>query len=124
MAKKILLIEEDNLIVSVLQRRLMKAGYEFRFAKDSKEGLAKIKKAKPDIALIDLSPSRSNNGSQTLKVMAADPVLKDIPVIAIFNSSRPEEINKAMEMGVKDQIAKTEFDPQDVLDKIKEYIGQ
>ena len=43
-------------------------------------------------------------------------------MIIISNSGQPVEINKAMELGVKDYIIKTEFDPLEVIEKVKKYI--
>ena len=49
--------------------------------------------------------------------------LKKIPVIIISNSGQPVEIDRAQKLGVKDWLIKTEFDPQEVIDKIRKQIS-
>ena len=56
--------------------------------------------------------------------IARKPDLKEIPVIVISNSGRSEEIKKAKDLGTKDWIIKTEFDPQDVVGKVIKQIGK
>jgi PleD family two-component response regulator len=56
--------------------------------------------------------------------MGKDSELKKIPVIVISNSGQPVELDRARRLGAKDWLIKTEFDPQEVLDKVKKQIGK
>lgn len=44
MAKKILLIEDEELMINLLQRKLTKEGYEVSLARDGEEGLKLVRK--------------------------------------------------------------------------------
>jgi len=43
-------------------------------------------------------------------------------VIVVSNSGQPVEIDQARELGAKDWLIKTEFDPQEVIDKVKKQL--
>jgi len=58
-----------------------------------------------------------------MEEMKKDERLKNIPVIIISNSGRPVEIDRAKNSGAKDWLIKTEFEPLEVIKKVKKQIG-
>ena len=123
MAKKILIIEDEEVLISVLKKKLIREGYDISVAKNGVEGLAKMKKDRPDLILLDIvMPVKG--GFEVMEEMVKDEELKDIPVIIISNSGQPVEIEKAKKLGADDWLIKTEFDPQEVLDKVIKQIGK
>lgn len=123
MAKKILLIEDEELIIDLLQKKLEKEGYEITVAQDGQAGLSKMKETKPDLILLDIIMPKMG-GFEVMEEMGKSPELKAIPVIIISNSGQPVELEKAKALGAKDWLIKTEFDPQEVIDKIVKQIGK
>jgi len=121
-AKKILLVEDEELIVNLLQRKLEAEGYEVFVARDGIEGLEKMKKTKPDLVLLDIIMPRMG-GFEVMEAMKKDKGLRDIPVIVISNSGQPVELDRARQLGARDWLIKTEFDPKEVLAKVKKQIG-
>ncbi|MBL7150165.1 MAG: response regulator [Candidatus Pacebacteria bacterium] len=121
--KKILLIEDEEIMIDLLQRKLTVEGYEISVGRDGKEGLGKMKEVKPDLVLLDIIMPKMD-GFEVMEEMQKDRELKKIPVIVISNSGQPVEIDKAQELGAKDWLIKTEFDPQEVIDKVKKQIGK
>jgi len=124
MAKKILLIEDEEILIDLLQRKLTKEGYEVSVARDGEEGLKKMREMepKPDLILLDIIMPKMG-GFEVMEEMAKDENLKKIPVIVISNSGQPVELDKAKKLGAKDWLIKTEFDPKEVLEKVKKQIG-
>jgi len=123
MKKKILIIEDEELLLNLLQRKLTIVGYEVSTAKDGEAGLIKMKETEPDLILLDIVMPKLG-GFEVMEKMLKDEKLKDIPVIIISNSGQPVEIERAKELGVKDWLIKTEFDPQEVIDKVVKVIGK
>ena len=120
--KKILVVEDEEIICELLQRKLGQAGYEVSIAKDGVEGLEKMRETKFDVVLLDIiMPNKGGFG--VMEEMQGDENLKNIPVIVISNSGQPVELDKAKRLGAKDWLIKTEFDPQEVLEKVKKQIG-
>jgi len=126
MAKRILLVEDEEILIDILKRKLEEKGYKVSVAKDGEEGLKKLKedleaKNLPDLILLDIIMPKMG-GFEVMEEMNKIPELKEIPVIVISNSGQPVELDKAKELGAKDWLIKTEFDPKEVLDKIKKII--
>jgi len=123
MAKKILLVEDEEIMIGLLQRKLTQEGYEISVARDGEEGLKTMKEIKPDLILLDIIMPKMG-GFEVMEEMAKDEGIKDIPVIVISNSGQPVELDRAQKLGAKDWLIKTEFDPQEVVDKVVKQIGK
>ena len=122
MAKKILIIEDEKIICDLLERKLTREGYSVVIATNGIDGLIKMREDRPDIVLLDIIMPKMG-GFEVMEEMNKDETLKDIPVIVVSNSGQPVEIDRIKKMGAKDWLIKTEFDPQEVLDKVKKQIG-
>jgi len=126
--KKILIIEDEEIMIDLLQKKLTVEGYEISVARDGKEGLEKMKDDlqagnPPDLILLDIIMPKMG-GFEVMEEMQKDRELKKIPVIVVSNSGQPVEIDKAQTLGAKDWLIKTEFDPQEVINKVKKQIGE
>ncbi|HZX49656.1 MAG TPA: response regulator [Candidatus Paceibacterota bacterium] len=120
--KKVLVIEDEALIADLLSRRLQEKGYYAFLAEDGEKGLQFIRKEAPDLVLLDIVLPRLN-GFEVLEELQKEGLLSRIPVIIISNSGQPAEIERAKEAGVVDWLIKTEFDPQEVIEKVEKQIG-
>ncbi len=121
MAKKILIIEDEKIMSDLLERKLTREGYDVVITTNGEDGLIEMRKNKPDIILLDIIMPKMG-GFEVMEEMNKDNALKDIPVIVISNSGQPVEIDRVKKMGAKDWLVKTEFDPQEVLEKVKKQI--
>jgi len=122
MAKKILVIEDDKLLANLLKKKLEKEGYEVLVAFRGDTGLSQVKKVMPDLILLDIIMP-AMNGFEVMEKIQEDQELTKIPIIIVSNSGQPVEISKAKKLGARDWLIKAEFDPQEVVDKVKKQIG-
>jgi len=121
--KKILIVEDEDIIIELLEKKLIQEGYDISIAHNGEEGLKMVKEIKPDIVLLDIvMPKKS--GYEVMEEMSKDPELNKIPIIIISNSGQPVELDKAKELGAKDWLIKTEFDPNEVVEKVRKQIGE
>jgi DNA-binding response OmpR family regulator len=120
---KILLIEDEEIMIELLERKLAQEGYEVSVARDGEEGLRLMREIWPDLVLLDIILPKMG-GFDVLKEMNKNPSLKKIPVIIISNSGQPVELSKALRLGVKDWLIKTEFEPQILIEKVIKQIGR
>lgn len=121
--EKILLIEDEELIIRLLSKKLAAIGYDVSLAMDGREGLEKIKQIVPDLVLLDIVMPRMG-GFEVMAEMKKDEKIAGIPVIIISNSGQPLELERAKELGAVDWLVKTEFDPKEVAEKIQKYINK
>lgn len=113
--KKVLVVEDDFLLLEMYSMMLNGQGLTVFKASDGKKGLELIKQEKPDLILLDLNmPSVS--GFQVL----ADLKEQDnrTPVIVISNTDETQAITRCRELGAKEYIVKAQTN----LDQIKEIV--
>lgn len=119
--KKILIIEDDSSLGSILDQKMKASGYEVKLCGDGREGFEAIQTFAPDLILLDMAMP-SMNGYEVLEAKSKDPRTEPIPVIVISNSGQPVEISHALTLGVKDFIIKAQFDIGDVLLKVRQQL--
>lgn len=122
MSKKILIVEDEKILSELLNRKLSELGYEVKVVEDGEEGLRAIKEMRPDLVLLDIVMPKKN-GFEVMEEVRADQDIKETKIIIISNSGQPVEIDKARKLGAVDWLIKTEFDPQEVIEKVKKQIG-
>ncbi len=116
--KKILIIEDDKFLGDVLNQKLTNEGYQTVIVRDGALGLEKIESFDPDLVLLDIILPNMN-GYEILEAKIKNPKISKIPVIIISNSGQPVEISRALSLGVKDYLIKAQFDPDEVLAKVR-----
>ena len=121
--KKILIIEDEEILLELIQKKLTQEGYQVDVAKDGQEGLNKIKEGKPDLVLLDIVMPKMG-GFEVIEKVGQDEELKNIPIIIISNSGQPVELNRAKELGIRDWLIKTDFDPEEVVNKVRKQLGE
>jgi len=119
--KKILIIEDDVFLGDVLTQKLSNEGFEAVLSRDGLDGFNKIKSLHPDLILLDIILPNMN-GYEILEAKQKDPTIAGIPVIIVSNSGQPVEINRALALGVKDYLVKAQFDPEEVLVKVRSQL--
>lgn len=115
--KTILIVEDEQILVDVLERRLKQEDYEVEVARDGQQGLELIQSIQPDLILLDIVMPKMG-GFEVLEKMNEDPELSELTVMVISNSGQPVQLDKAEELGAEDWIIKTEFDPDQVIKKV------
>jgi len=119
--KKILIVEDEAILAEMYQDKFTQSGYEVSLAFNSEEGLALAKKERPDLILLDILLPKEN-GIQFLNWLRKDPEISSMPVVAFSNYDDPETKKEAFQLGVKDYLIKTNYTPQQIVEKIKSYL--
>lgn len=122
MGKKILIAEDEAILSTLLEKKLIEEGYQIFVAEDGEKTMEILNKEEVDLLLLDIiMPKKS--GFEVMEEMKKDSKLSKIPIIVISNSGQSVEINRVKELGAKDWLIKTEFAPQEVVEKVKKQIG-
>ncbi len=122
MAKKILIVDDDKQIVSLLASRLKAQKYEIVVAYDGVQAVAKAFSEKPDLILLDMKMP-GGDGLQVIENLKSSADTALIPIIVVTAFPSQEMRQKSKEMGALDLIAKP-FEAQDMLSRIKEALGE
>jgi len=83
MAKKVLVIDDDNEFVDAMVNVLDAKGYDVDQAPNGKVGMAKAKEQKPDIILLDVMMTTKSEGLDVARELSKDAKLKSVPIILI-----------------------------------------
>src|SRR5512143_1131422 len=106
----VLVIDDSPTITKVVQLVLTKAGYQVQTAADGEQGLVAVRAQRPALILLDFVMPRMN-GYQVCRALAADPALRDIPVVLM--SAKGDQVGERFVkvMGIVDYITKP-FSPE------------
>src|SRR3989344_3064412 len=120
MADTILLIIEDGPLMSRMYQKIFKfEGFNIDTASDGEEGLSKVKSQKPTLILLDIMMPKMN-GLEVLEKLKADPATKNIPVVVLTNLAGATDADRAISMGAVKYIIKSEHEPKEVANMVKE----
>lgn len=116
---KILIVEDDPILVRIYTVRFKKEGFETEVVTDGAQALESIRKEVPDVILLDLVMPKMD-GFSFLAALNKEKITMP-PVIALTNLDQSSDIHKAKEMGVVEYIVKGKVDLEHITKKIMEY---
>ena len=116
MSKKILVIDDDPIIVKYLVTLFADNGYETCSASDGAVALDIVNAERPDLITLDLEMPQEW-GPRFYRKIVKDETLKKIPVIVISGLSGQHAIKDAV------AFIKKPFDPDKLLGIVKKSIG-
>lgn len=119
---KVLIVEDDSLLSRMYQKVFKFENYEVVVAGNGREGVAAAKKEKPTIILLDIMMP-DMDGLQALAELKKSEATKEIPVIMLTNMAGSHDIETALSRGAVKYIIKSEHDPKEVVDMVKEVIA-
>jgi DNA-binding response OmpR family regulator len=120
--RKILVVDDEAIIVGTVTLILQSRGYEVISASNGSEGLAKAKSEHPDLILLDIMMPVMNGHDVCVK-LKADRNTKKIPVIMFTGQGDREAILRAHQTGADDYILKP-FTMPTLLTKLNQQFEQ
>lgn len=116
---KLLWIEDDKLIGTILEKKLVSSGFDVVHVKDGEEALNSLYNRKPDVVVVDLILP-GMNGFEILQKIKDDENLKNIPRMVLSNLSKVSDIDKAKSLGAKKFLVKASTSLDQVVVEIKD----
>ncbi len=124
MAKqKIVVVEDEPAICEMYRMKLDFSGFEVKTAENGEEGLKIIKTFKPELILLDLKMPVMT-GEVMLEKLRETKWGADIRVVILTNISRDEAPHNLRLLNVDRYIVKAHYTPSQVIDVVREIIGQ
>ncbi len=122
MAKKILLIEDEDLLSDMYIDKLKKAKFKVFSAFDAEDGLRLAVEEKPDLIILDIILPKKT-GLEFLEEMRCNKETSSLSVVVLSNYDNPKARKKARQLGALDYLIKTDFTPSALIKRIKQYIA-
>jgi len=121
MAKRILVVDDSQLVREMNKAQLEEAGYEVLTASDGQEGLDLARKESPDVILLDLMLPKLD-GYKVCRMLKFDKAFENIPVI-IFSARESDADKKLAEQSGASAYMVKPFDLQLFTQTIQKLTG-
>jgi DNA-binding response OmpR family regulator len=120
--KKILFIEDDQIVANAYRNKLTLEGYRVEVALDGEVGRELIRTTQPDAIVLDLMLPKVS-GLDLLREIRSQPGLERVPVIVLSNTYLSSMVQAAWKAGATKCLSKVNSTPKQVLDVIRTLVG-
>jgi DNA-binding response OmpR family regulator len=120
--KKILIIEDDQIVANVYRNKLAHEGYQSEVASDGENGLKVMRTFQPQLIIVDLMLPKMS-GVEVIKQIRSETDFTKLPIIVFSNTYLTNMIQEAWKAGATKCLSKSSSSPKDVLDMVRQTIG-
>lgn len=123
-AKKLLIVEDDQYLRELYVEILQDEGFDVDHASDGEEGYQKIYAGGYDLVLLDIMLPKMDGLKILEKVQKETPPLKPNRMIVVLsNLGQENAVSDAISRGARGYMIKSDFTPDQVINKVKEYLA-
>lgn len=119
---KVLICDDDPLLLQLMQYRLEARGYQVVRAADGLEAFAAVIAERPNLIVLDAMMPKAG-GFEVLARIKADPSLADTPVIMLTALKGEKDIVAALQKGADDYLVKP-FIPEELLARLSRLLAR
>jgi DNA-binding response OmpR family regulator len=120
---RVLLIEDEKEVLELYKLKLTLDGYEVITAESGQEGLNKALKSNPELVFLDIKMPEMD-GFEVLKELRRSAKTKATPVIILSNFDEQELIEKGLTLGANEYLIKSQFTPEAISNKVKDWVKE
>ncbi|EEF57373.1 response regulator [Pedosphaera parvula] len=121
-AKKILIVEDDQLVANIYRNKLSVEHFQVEIALDGHHGFELIKSFRPDVVILDLMLPKVT-GIDLLKKVRAQQDLKHLPVIVFSNTYLSNMVQEAWKAGATKCLSKSNCTPMQLVELVRNLIS-
>ena len=120
--KKILIVEDDQLVANIYGNRFSREGFEVKIAPDGAAGLELARRFQPDVVMLDLLlPTMS--GVELTKRIRTEAKLEHVPIIVFSNAYMTSTMQQALKAGATKCLSKDDCTPKHVLEVVRRAVS-
>jgi DNA-binding response OmpR family regulator len=120
--KKILIIEDDQIVGNVYRNKLAVEGYQVEVAIDGETGLKVMRTFKPDGIVLDLMLPKMS-GVEVIKEIRGEADFSKLPIIVFSNTYLTNLVQDAWKAGATKCVSKINCPPKELLEMMRRIIG-
>ena len=121
MSQKILIVEDEDSLLSALVDKFLKAGYRVVTARDGEEGLTVALREQPDLILLDIVMPKMD-GIALLRQLRDNSWGQGVPVILLTNLTDSKKIGEGIDSNAETLLVKSDWKIEDVVGKVKDKL--
>src|SRR5258708_12438319 len=116
--KKVLIIEDDQIVANIYRNKFSHEGFQVEIALDGNVGLELVRSFRPDAVVLDLMLPKLT-GVELMKKIRSDPQFEQLPVIVFSNTYLTQMIQDAWKAGATKCLSKSNCTPKQVIDAVR-----
>jgi len=120
--RKIVVADDDPIVLKFLAALLTDAGYVVATAEDGEKALQRIREASPDLVIMDLVMPY-HDGFEITRALRSSPATREIPVIILSMKDKESDVLRCFELGADDYIRKP-FNALELLARVRKILGR
>ena len=120
MSDKILIVDDNRDVITILETLLSEAGYPVVSAKDGLEAMQKLTTESPSLILLDVMMPRMD-GYEVCQAVKRNPKLNHIPILMVSAKTDPASKERGLNLGAADYLLKP-VEPAVVLLEVKRHL--
>lgn len=119
---KVLICDDDKLLLELIEYRLEAKGYDVVRAADGAEALSAVEKERPSLVVLDAMMPKTD-GFEVLARIKSNPSLAATPVIMLTARKGEKDIVSALENGADDYLVKP-FIPEELMARLSRLLAR
>jgi DNA-binding response OmpR family regulator len=119
---RVLLVEDDPVILRLLEVNFELEGYEVLLAHDGAEGIELARAEKPDLVISDIMMPNVS-GIELVETLKGDGDTSAIPIILLSAKAQSADVKAGMEAGADDYVTKP-FEPLELVDRVQALLAR
>src|SRR5437588_8313667 len=116
--KKILIVEDDQIVANIYRNKFSVEGFQVEIALDGEAGMEMLRSFRPDAVILDLMLPRLT-GVELMKKIRAEPDFQQLPVIVFSNTYLTNMVQEAWKAGATKCLSKANCTPKGVIEVLR-----
>lgn len=118
---KILVVDDQEEVRTLLATTLVRARYQILTVGEGSLALAVAREQKPDLIIMDVMMPGRINGLEATRILKSDPETSGCPIIILSGKDRVDDLRKGIEAGANSYFIKP-FSPRQLIQRIEELL--
>lgn len=120
--KKLLIIEDDQIVANIYRNKLAVEGFRVEVAHTGETGYDLIRSFGPDAVILDLVLPKMS-GVDLMKLVRLEPEYQNLPLIVFSNTYLTNMVQEAWKAGATKCLSKANCSPRQVIEAVRSVLG-
>ncbi len=121
--KKILLVEDNPLLIESYSQAISNAGFEVVVVRDGQEVIPAVEKDEPDLIVMDVILPNKDGWEVLTTIKNGHDGLKETKVIIVSDLCQAYDVEKGLEMGAAKYLIRDHYSPEEIVEEIKKILN-
>jgi DNA-binding response OmpR family regulator len=120
--KKILIIEDDQIVANIYRNKLAVDGYQVEVTLDGESGLKLMRSFRPDAIVLDLMLPKMS-GVEVIRQIRSEAEFSKLPIVVFSNTYLTNLVQDAWKAGASKCVSKINCPPKELMHMMRQILG-